>query len=95
MTRPEIKRNCILCWDEITAAMGFTSARDTIEWCESPLPIAERKLPKELCGMCGILFMTEFRSLFNEPILPEYKELTQQANRIREGIREEAFGSIV
>ena len=87
-----MKRNCILCWDEITAAMGFTWAGDALEWMESTLPIEERKLPREFCGLCGILFMTELRSLWNEPILPEYKDLTQHANSIRDGIAEKAFG---
>lgn len=64
-------RPCVLCWRPIGQANGFVLARDALRLVERREP-ERRRLPRELCGLCGVLFMTELRALLDEPVLPEY-----------------------
>ena len=55
-------RPCVLCWRPIDKANGFVLARDALRLIDPRTP-ERRRLPRELCGLCGILFMTELREL--------------------------------
>jgi len=57
-------RHCTLCWSKIDKANGFVLARDAIRLVDlPPSGVERRRLPRELCGLCAILFMTELREL--------------------------------